>query len=138
MRSDAIVTRNSGAGNSRAKASVEVRGPISADLLGFVFEAAVHGAGIALLPDVMSVEAVARGLLEPVLPGWGVDGGAMHVVLPTGRYVPARVALLRDHLVAHLTRELNRVRDRAARRPRRRAPRRQPSRPTGKAASDRR
>jgi hypothetical protein len=33
----------------------------------------------------------------------------VYVVLPSAAFVPARVALLRDHLVAHLDRELAEV-----------------------------
>ncbi len=43
---------------------------------------------------------------QHVLPGYDSDGGAVHVVLPSSTFVPVRVALLRDHLVAHLGKQL--------------------------------
>jgi hypothetical protein len=43
-----------------------------------------------------------RGELEVVLPGYRMVGGALHAVLPSHAFVPARVALLRDFLIEKL------------------------------------
>jgi len=40
------------------------------------------------------------------LPSYAVRGSAIHVVSPPLRHLPARVALLRDHLIAELPRAL--------------------------------
>jgi DNA-binding transcriptional LysR family regulator len=85
-----------------APRSVTVRGRLTADDLGFVLDAVAEGAGIGFLP--VPAFADRPGELEPVLPGWGDQGGGLHVVMPTAQYIPARVALLRDFLVDHLRR----------------------------------
>jgi DNA-binding transcriptional LysR family regulator len=82
--------------------TVEVTGRVSTDEMSFVFDAAVAGLGVALLPAQLAVEAVARGALSPVLPQLALTGGAVYVVLPSNRYVPTRVSLFRDFLVERL------------------------------------
>jgi DNA-binding transcriptional LysR family regulator len=90
------------------KESVEVTGPVSVDHLGFAARAVSAGSGLALLP-VPLVRGFARiGRLEVVLPEYRVGGAALSVVLPSSTFVPARVALLRDFLVARLSEEIER------------------------------
>jgi len=89
--------------------SVEVPGSLSVDDIGFVHQACVAGAGIALLPAELAGRDAHEGRLARVLPGYYDDGGAVYVVLPSSAFVPARVALLRDHLVAHLEKQLAEV-----------------------------
>jgi DNA-binding transcriptional LysR family regulator len=90
------------------RASVEVRGTLVADDLGFVLDAVVAGAGIGFLP--LPVLADQPGAVVPVLPGWTDEGkGGISVVMPTAEYVPARVLLLRDFLVEHLSRQHRRA-----------------------------
>jgi DNA-binding transcriptional LysR family regulator len=86
--------------------SVEVKGRLSADEMGFMGRLATAGAGIALLPVFTVRDAVRRGELEPVLPEYRRTGTALHVVLPSSSFVPARVALLRDFLVEYLAKVL--------------------------------
>jgi DNA-binding transcriptional LysR family regulator len=89
--------------------SVEVSGPISVDHLAFAARAVAAGVGLGLLPIAL-VSAFARiGPLEPVLRDYRLGGGALFVVLPTAAFVPARVGLLRDFLVARLSDELDRA-----------------------------
>lgn len=84
--------------------SVEVKGPMSADEMSFVARAAAAGLGVALLPITVAHRFYDDGELLPVLTDYRVTGAVLSVVLPSTIYLPARVALLRDHLVAHLTR----------------------------------
>jgi DNA-binding transcriptional LysR family regulator len=96
--------------------SVEVAGAIIADDMAFCAAAVEAGAGLALLPVLSVVEGLQAGRLEPVLPGWSYGGGgALYVVMPTARHVPARVALVRDFLVERLTVELEQSYARCAR-----------------------
>ena len=83
---------------------VDVRGPISSDEMEFVLRAAVAGAGIGALASQLAHEPLMRQELEVVLPGYHLRGADLHVVLPSAAFVPARVTLLRDHLVRELTR----------------------------------
>jgi DNA-binding transcriptional LysR family regulator len=93
-------------GPDGGKQTVAVTGAIVADDLSLVRHIVEAGAGLALLPIASAVEGVAARRLEVVLPGWHLAGASVWVVLPSGRYVPARVALLRDFLVEHLGAQL--------------------------------
>jgi DNA-binding transcriptional LysR family regulator len=88
---------------SRGVEEVAVSGPITADDLGAVRRLALAGLGIALMPAQPLRADSASGRLLRVLPGYELRGPAIYVVSPPLRHVPARVSLLRDHLVRALT-----------------------------------
>jgi DNA-binding transcriptional LysR family regulator len=81
----------------------EVTGSIAADDLTFNRAAAIAGAGIALLPSVSVSNLVDSGELIPVLPEYGLRGGALYVVSPPSRHQLTRVRLMREYLATHLT-----------------------------------
>jgi DNA-binding transcriptional LysR family regulator len=83
----------------RGVEEVAVNGPITADDFGAVRRLAIAGLGIALMPDTPLKSDLAGGRLVRVLPGYALRGPAVYVVSPPLRHVPARVSLLRDHLV---------------------------------------
>ncbi len=95
--------------------TVEVTGAMAADDMSFCRHAVEGGAGLALLPVHTVMPSIATGALEQVLPEWSHRGSALHVVLPTARQVPARVALLRDYLVAQVGQQLAETEQRCAR-----------------------
>ncbi len=79
---------------------VEVSGPISVDDFVFVRQAALAGAGIAHLPSFHCRIEIEKGRLVPILPDRVTRLGALHLVYPSSRHLPHRVALFRDHIVA--------------------------------------
>jgi DNA-binding transcriptional LysR family regulator len=79
--------------------SITVRGPINADDFGFVRRAMSEGVGIGMLPITGPADDLVR-----VLPDFTVEAGSMYLVLPSGRQIPRRVALFRDHLLERLQR----------------------------------
>lgn len=83
----------------RGEERVQVQGVLLADGMGFVLEATLAGAGIALLPIPGPHDPLlhAPGLVR-VLPDYATDPADFAVVV-TSRHLPARVALLRDELV---------------------------------------
>jgi DNA-binding transcriptional LysR family regulator len=81
---------------------VDVTGRVSADDFAFVRQMMLAGAGIGLVPWTTCAQDVERGRLVRVLPEYAAPGGALHVVYPSARYMPQRVALLRDFLVEGL------------------------------------
>jgi DNA-binding transcriptional LysR family regulator len=85
---------------------VRVSGSVTADDLGFAAWLVVAGAGIGMLPDNNVGPLVEQGALVHLLPAYALRGGTVYVVSPPLRHVPARVALLRDHLIAELPRAL--------------------------------
>jgi DNA-binding transcriptional LysR family regulator len=107
---------------SHGEQTVEVAGAVSADDLDFCARAVVAGAGVGLLPRVLGRPRVGADRLVPVLPEWRLAGGALQIVLPSSRFVPARVALLRDFLVEHLKDEMRRAERLCSRAGRRRPP----------------
>jgi DNA-binding transcriptional LysR family regulator len=84
---------------SRGVEEVTVSGPITADDFGAVRRLTLAGLGIALMPDRPLTSDLASGRLLRVLPGYALRGPAIYVVSPPLRHVPARVSLLRDHLL---------------------------------------
>jgi len=89
--------------------SVEVSARLGADDMSFLARAAAGGAGIALIPAMIARSPALRGELEVVLPSYRMVGGALHAVLPSHAFVPARVALLRDFLIEKLGANLARA-----------------------------
>ncbi len=81
---------------------VVVTGGVSADDFGFIRQLLLAGSGIGLVPWTMCAQDIERGRLVRILPEYAAPGGALHVVYPSARYLPQRVALLRDFLVEGL------------------------------------
>jgi len=65
-------------------------------------EAAVHGIGIALLPEPIVSGALHRAQLEHVLQDWAAAGNMLHLVYPTPRGMLPAVRSLIDYLMIHL------------------------------------
>jgi DNA-binding transcriptional LysR family regulator len=87
----------------RGTVLAEVSGSLVADHFGFLRRAVAAGVGLGLLPTV-DFSGGPNDDLVRVLPAYGVRGGAIHIVWPSSRYLPARVAAFRDYLVEELTR----------------------------------
>ncbi|AKT41018.1 LysR family transcriptional regulator [Chondromyces crocatus] len=86
--------------------SIELGAFLGADDLSFVRRTILAGAGVGLFPAFMCRREVERGRLVRVLPDHHVPGAPVHLVYPTARHLPHRVAVLRDYLVERLGRLL--------------------------------
>lgn len=64
--------------------------------------AACDGLGIALLPETACADAVRRGDLEAVLPGWHLPMGVCHAVFPSRRGLLPAVRVFIDFLAERL------------------------------------
>ena len=85
----------------RETVNVPVRGSLAANNSEALREAALTGAGIALLPDFSAQEALRKGQLVAVLPDWLVDGGFgrhLFAIRPYAPHVPRAVSVLVTHL----------------------------------------
>ena len=82
---------------------VAVRGTLSADDHQFVREAAAAGRGITLLPILACSGPFATPQLVRVLAEFATPGVPLQLVYPSARFLPKRVALLRDRLLAELS-----------------------------------
>ncbi len=67
-----------------------------------VREAALAGAGLAVLPDYAVDAELAAGRLIAVLPQWRLPSGDIHAVFPSARYRPAKVRAFIDLLSGRL------------------------------------
>ncbi|WP_437945010.1 LysR family transcriptional regulator [Sorangium sp. So ce296] len=88
--------------------TVEVEGPLAVDELSFARRAVLAGVGVGLLPMILCAREVARGRLVRVLPSHMASDAPLHLVYPSARYLPHRVAVFRDFLVESLTRRFQR------------------------------
>lgn len=84
-----------------ARTVVPVSGPFAANNSEALRDAALAGLGIALVPDFSAQAALTTGQLQPVLPGWRVEGAfseTLYAIRPYSAYVPRAV----EAFVAHL------------------------------------
>ncbi|MBL8741263.1 MAG: LysR family transcriptional regulator [Myxococcales bacterium] len=81
---------------------VTVRGALAGSDFPFIRSAALAGAGIALVPLGAIYEDLMAGRLVGVLVPYEGLSGAIHLVYPSARYLPLRVAKLRDFLLERL------------------------------------
>ncbi len=84
--------------------AIDVTGSVSTDDMSFVRKAVLAGSGIGIVPAFLCERAVDTGLLVRVLPEWALNGAVLHIAYPSARFVPQRVALLREYLVKELGR----------------------------------
>jgi len=80
-----------------------VRGPIDTDDISFVRKAVLAGAGIGLLPWVLCARDVHAAKLTRVLPDHASRGSQLHLVYPSARHVPRRVAAFRDFVIESMS-----------------------------------
>lgn len=93
------VTLDGPRGESRA---VTLNGPIACDDLSFAKRAVLAHGGIGLLPRFLCAREEGTGRLVRLLPEWRVEGAVLSVVYPTARFVPQRVVVFREHVLAEL------------------------------------
>ena len=70
--------------------------------LRLLLEAAIHGIGIALLPEPIMVGALKTGLLTQVLPNWTTTTHHIYLLYPSPRGMLPSVRSLIDYLLVHL------------------------------------
>ena len=86
--------------------TVRVSGPVVSDDSGTMTAACVNGAGIMAASEWSVGEELASGQLVRVLPEWLYDWtSAVHIVMPPGRFVPAKMRAFIDRLVHEFTPE---------------------------------
>jgi DNA-binding transcriptional LysR family regulator len=84
--------------------SVRPGGPFSANSLEAIFEAAVKGVGIAMVPPWMAAPYLADGRLAEVLPGWrSVRDIGINAVMPPGALIPAKTRVFVDEIARALS-----------------------------------
>ena len=79
---------------------VRVRARLRSDNGEMLRAAAAAGLGICILPSFIAAPAIEDGSLEVILPDFPLEEGGVHVVMPPGRAITARVRALVDFLAA--------------------------------------
>lgn len=81
---------------------VAVSGVLNADSFEYLHEAIAQGTGLGMLPLFTCRASDPHARLQRVLPHYASAGSPLHLVYPSARFVPKRVALLRDALLAEI------------------------------------
>lgn len=86
------------------EATVVPTGPLFANNGDIMIPLLIAGGGIAVLPDFIAEEALAKGEVVRILTDWSLPQSYLHLLSPPSRLRPARVKALSDHLVDTLKR----------------------------------
>ena len=86
--------------SERRKVSTKVSGGISGSDFNTVYEFALRGHGIALLPQAYCVHAEKTKTLTRVLPAWTSGATPVYAVYPSRRFMPVRMKVFLEQLLA--------------------------------------
>lgn len=89
-------------GHGRARVEVTPTGRIASSEILFVRELVREGAGIGFLPEFLALDDQAKGTLVRVVPQASIRMGAIWLMRPAARHVPAAVAAFRDFITAYM------------------------------------
>lgn len=89
-------------GSSKARATLHHAPRLVTDDMIALRDAAVRGIGLTQLPAMIVEEALARGTLVELLPGWSPRSGIVHAVFPSRRGLLPSVRALIDYLAEQL------------------------------------
>jgi hypothetical protein len=90
-------------GPKGAEETVTVGGRLGTNEFSLLREFLLEGLGIGFLPEAVAAPALERGALVRVLPDYIGLSGALYLCHPAGRYLPAKVRVLRDFLVTRFS-----------------------------------
>jgi DNA-binding transcriptional LysR family regulator len=79
---------------------VKLRASIFVDATLGVREAVFQGAGLAVMPDFVVADDLAKKRLIHVLPQWQLPSGGIHAVFPPAQFRPAKVSAFVDLLAS--------------------------------------
>lgn len=80
--------------------TIQVRPRLLANSAAAIHQAAVAGAGLAVLSHLLADEDIAAGRLIPLMSSYPPARVAISAVYPSRRHLPARLRVVLDHLVA--------------------------------------
>jgi DNA-binding transcriptional LysR family regulator len=79
-----------------------IKGVLHSNNAETVTSAALHGAGVVLLPDLLAFDLVRQGRLQPVMTGWHAEPLGVFLAYSSREHQPVRVRKLIDHLLASM------------------------------------
>ncbi|RAP41737.1 LysR family transcriptional regulator [Rhodovulum viride] len=77
---------------------------VSMSTTAAVLAGALHGMGCAVLPDFLLESPLRDGQLQPLLSGWSLRDGGIHIVYPPTRYRQPKVTAFAEMLIRAQTR----------------------------------
>jgi len=86
----------------RARAALDVTGPLRSNNSLALRHACRDGLGVSLLPQFVVAADVANGALRRVLPGWTSAEQGIYAVYPSARFIPAKVRVFVDFVAARV------------------------------------
>ncbi|UIJ72699.1 LysR family transcriptional regulator [Aurantimonas sp. HBX-1] len=86
--------------SGKRQITIRPRGRLKSDSGDATIDWAIAGLGIVDAPSFLVAEAIARGSLVPLLTGYDTGQYGIYVVRPPGAYLPRKVRVLIDALVA--------------------------------------
>jgi len=95
--------------SATGKRNVPITGPIAANNYSLLRDAAIAGAGIALLPSYLCRDAVGDKRLVPVLPEWKPEDVPLYLLYPTRRYLSSAVQSFMDFMAGRLASRQNQL-----------------------------
>lgn len=78
---------------------IPVTGRIAVEGSHAELQAVLAGLGVALLPLALTVDYLRSGTLQQLLPDYGVDGGELHAVYASNRFMPPSLRAFLDFIV---------------------------------------
>jgi DNA-binding transcriptional LysR family regulator len=96
-------------GQDGAEETIEHEPVLACDDFAVLLEAALGGAGFALLPESVCGAAVGRGDLQRALPGWRGEAGILHLVFTSRRGLLPAVRACIDFLSRTIPPECSRI-----------------------------
>jgi DNA-binding transcriptional LysR family regulator len=91
---------------TKGSVKVEVPARLNGDDFFFVREAVATGLGIGAMPCFMATQELAAGRFVRVLPEYQYALGAMYVMYPGGKPIPAKISAFTEYLRKHAPRLL--------------------------------
>ncbi|MCA9613540.1 MAG: LysR family transcriptional regulator [Myxococcales bacterium] len=86
-------------GPNGEQVTIDVDGALSGNDFTFVLRAVEASGGIGLVPKFGARRACHESSLVQVLPEWTRQGGGLHLVYPSARFLPAKTKAFRDFML---------------------------------------
>ncbi|QIG92576.1 MULTISPECIES: LysR family transcriptional regulator [unclassified Bradyrhizobium] len=95
--------------SATGKRNVPISGSIAANNYSLLRDAAIAGAGIALLPSYICRDAVSDKRLVPVLAAWRPEDVPLYLFHPTRRYLSSAIQSFMDFIASRLASRQNQL-----------------------------
>jgi LysR family transcriptional regulator for bpeEF and oprC len=81
---------------------IKVKGPISANSPEFLYNCALLGRGVAMVPEFLCADAIQSGKLVQILKGWTSDSVPVQLLSPAQKDIPPRTKAFMDFVSSRI------------------------------------